>query len=148
MTKVKLIEYLGKILLLAVGIIAFWFWSTWQVEKRVIAECALQHSKQELVVKETQEKEAKNVEVKKSDDDKASGWWGVLGFFVPLAGLILFLVWMNDKPKTARKCGLGALISVCVGVVSTILYFVLIVILGPAIFGSLGIAFGTTMFLS
>lgn len=66
MTKVKLIEYLGKILLLAVGIIAFWFWSTWQVEKRVIAECALQHSKQELVAKETQEKEAKNVEVKKA----------------------------------------------------------------------------------
>lgn len=92
--------------------------------------------------------ENKNVEVKKSDDDKASGWWGVLGFFVPLAGLILFLVWMDDKPKTARKCGLGALISVCVGVVSTILYFVLIVILGPAIFGSLGIDFGTTTFLS
>ena len=66
MTKVKLIEYLGKILLLAVGIIAFWFWSTWQVEKRVIAECALQHSNQELAVKETQEKEAKNVEVKKA----------------------------------------------------------------------------------
>ena len=25
--------------------------------------------------------------------------WGVLGFFIPLVGLILFLVWMKDKKK-------------------------------------------------
>ncbi len=91
--------------------------------------------------------ENKSVEVKKNDDDKASGWWGVLGFFVPLAGLILFLVWMDDKPKTAKKCGIGALISVCVSVALTILYFILIVILGPAIFGSIGIAFETVSHL-
>lgn len=83
--------------------------------------------------------ENKNVEVKKSDDDKASGWWGVLGFFVPLAGLILFLVWMDDKPKTAKKCGIGALISVILGVVLAVAYFILIFIFGPAIVHSIGI---------
>lgn len=66
MTKAKIFEYFGKILLLALGLAAFWLWSTWQVEKRVRAECSLQHSQQELMLKENQEREIRNVEVKKS----------------------------------------------------------------------------------
>ena len=37
--------------------------------------------------------------------------WAVLGFFFPLVGFILFLVWQNDKPKAAASAGKGALIG-------------------------------------
>lgn len=68
--------------------------------------------------------------VKKSNsEDSGSGWWGVLGFFCPIAGLILFLVWMNDRPKSSKKAGIGALIAVILSVISTILYYVLVIIL-------------------
>lgn len=45
-------------------------------------------------------------------EDTGGFGWGLLGFCIPLAGLILFLVWNNERPKTAKSAGLGALISV------------------------------------
>ena len=58
-----------------------------------------------------EKKTTKKVENKDITDDGASVAWGILGFFVPLAGLILFLVWMNNKKKSAKAAGLGALIG-------------------------------------
>ena len=43
--------------------------------------------------------------------DKRSFGWAVLGFFLPLVGLILFFVWKKEKPGNAKKAGLGALIG-------------------------------------
>ena len=43
--------------------------------------------------------------------DKGSFGWAVLGFFLPLVGLILFFVWKKEKPGNAKKAGLGALIG-------------------------------------
>lgn len=63
-----------------------------------------------------------------SDDDGAAGW-GLLGFFIPIVGFILWLVWKNDYPKRSRAAGIGCLVSVCVSVVAVILYFVIIVAL-------------------
>lgn len=36
--------------------------------------------------------------------------WAVLGFFIPLAGLIIYLLWKDQKPNTANMAGLGALV--------------------------------------
>ena len=47
--------------------------------------------------------------------------WGVLGFFIPLVGLILFLVWMKDKKKAAKAAGIGALIGFIFSIISTVL---------------------------
>ena len=54
--------------------------------------------------------------------------WGVLGFFLPLVGLILFLVWKETKPKASKSSGMGALIGFVASFVIflTILLFVLI----------------------
>lgn len=49
--------------------------------------------------------------------DNGGFGWGLLGFCIPLVGLILYLVWKDEKPKTAKAAGLGALISVGVSVV-------------------------------
>ena len=47
--------------------------------------------------------------------------WGVLGFFIPLVGLILFLVWMKDKKRAAKAAGIGALIGFIFSIISTVL---------------------------
>ena len=44
--------------------------------------------------------------------DTAHIGWGVLGFLIPLVGLVLYLVWREEKPKTAKVAGFGALLSV------------------------------------
>ena len=54
--------------------------------------------------------------------------WGILGFCIPIVGLVLFLVWKDQKPKTAKAAGIGALIAVIVGV----FWYVLAAVIGAA----------------
>ncbi|MBO4456264.1 MAG: zinc ribbon domain-containing protein [Butyrivibrio sp.] len=42
--------------------------------------------------------------------------WGVLGFLIPLVGIILFFVWKDTKPNSARASLIGAVISIVIGV--------------------------------
>ncbi len=53
--------------------------------------------------------------------------WGLLGFCVPVAGLILYLVWKDERPLNAKAAGIGALVSVGVSILFYIIYFVIIV---------------------
>lgn len=41
-------------------------------------------------------------------NDSGTIWWGVLGFCVPLVGLILCLVWKKTTPNNAKSAGYGA----------------------------------------
>lgn len=61
--------------------------------------------------------------------DNGGFLWGLLGCCIPVVGLILFLVWKDQKPKTAKAAGIGALVSVIIGVIGSILYFALIAVL-------------------
>ena len=65
--------------------------------------------------------------------DNGSAGWGVLGFFFPLVGLILYLIWRDNKPKNAKSAGKGALIGVIVSVVLSIISTILYVIFLPQI---------------
>lgn len=38
--------------------------------------------------------------------------WGLLGCCLPIVGLVLFLVWKDEKPRTAKAAGIGALVAV------------------------------------
>ena len=58
--------------------------------------------------------------------DTAGGGWIALGFFFPLVGLILFLVWQTELPNRAKACGKGALIGVIVAVALWVLAFILL----------------------
>ena len=58
--------------------------------------------------------------------DNGGFGWGLLGCCIPIAGLILFLVWKDTKPKTAKAAGIGALVSVILGMI----YYVAIIALG------------------
>jgi hypothetical protein len=60
--------------------------------------------------------------------------WAVLGFFVPVAGLVLWLVWKDDRPGDSRRARNGFIASLIVGAVFAILYIILIVVvMGAAI---------------
>jgi hypothetical protein len=50
-------------------------------------------------------------------NDEGGFGWGLLGFCIPIVGLILYLVWMNERPNTAKSAGMGALISVGISIV-------------------------------
>lgn len=62
-------------------------------------------------------------------DDKGGFLWGLLGCCIPIVGLVLFLVWKDNKPKTAKAAGIGALVSV---IVSVLYYIIAIVIVGAS----------------
>ena len=49
----------------------------------------------------------------------------MLGFFIPLAGLILYLVWRTEYPLRAKSVGKGALVSVILYAVLVVLYIIL-----------------------
>ena len=40
-------------------------------------------------------------------EDTGSLGWCLLGCCIPMAGLILYFVWKDQKPKTAKKCIMG-----------------------------------------
>lgn len=58
--------------------------------------------------------------------DSSSFGWSLLGFCIPIVGLILFLVWKDTTPLKAKSAGMGALVSVIVGVVFYIIYAIII----------------------
>lgn len=65
--------------------------------------------------------------------DTGSFGWAVLGFFFPIVGLILFLVWKSEKPVSAKQAGMGALASVISTVVLWILLIVFAAMIGSAV---------------
>ena len=56
--------------------------------------------------------------------DKAGGieW---LCLFVPIVGLILYLVWQKDRPVAAKQCGKFAIIGAAVGFVIGIIFTII-----------------------
>ena len=70
-----------------------------------------------------------------TEADAPNMGFAVLGFFIPLVGLILYLVWKDKTPKKAKSAGKGALIGFCVSVAFWIIYAV---ILGSLIGSMLG----------
>lgn len=60
-----------------------------------------------------------------NSNDNGGFLWGLLGFCIPVVGLILFLIWKDQKPKTAKAAGIGALVSVIIYVVAYILIIAL-----------------------
>lgn len=63
----------------------------------------------------------------KPQDAKSFGW-ALLGFCIPLVGLILYLVWKDQTPLKAKSCGKGALISVIVSAAAYIIYVLFIAV--------------------
>ena len=66
--------------------------------------------------------------IDKVEFDKGNIGWIILGFIVPIAGLVLYILWKKEKPKSAKQAGIGALIRVLIYGVLVLIYFLIIVI--------------------
>ena len=57
--------------------------------------------------------------------DSGGFGWGLLGCCIPIVGLILFLVWKDNRPKTAKAAGIGAIVGFVIVVICYVLMFAL-----------------------
>ena len=49
--------------------------------------------------------------------DAPSLGWGLVGFIIPVAGLILYLIWKDESPLKAKSCLQGFIASIVLEVV-------------------------------
>ncbi len=48
---------------------------------------------------------------------QTSGWgWGVLAFFFPFVGFILWLAWKDSNPEHSRSAGIGMLVAILLAI--------------------------------
>lgn len=59
---------------------------------------------------------------KESENDKSSFGFAALGFFIPIVGLILYIIYYKERPLRAKSVGIGAIIGF-------VLHFVLAVVI-------------------
>lgn len=49
------------------------------------------------------------------DNDNGGILWLIIGFVIPVLGLILYFVWKKSKPNRAASCLHGAIVGFVVG---------------------------------
>lgn len=70
-------------------------------------------------------------------DDHSSFGFAILGFFIPIVGLILFLIYEGKKPKRAKSAGKGALIGFITKIVLSIILVILYVVFATSLFSNI-----------
>lgn len=69
-------------------------------------------------------------------EDRSSFGFALLGFFIPLAGLIFFLIYEGKKPKRAKSAGKGALIGFITKIVIAVVLFVAYMFFAASLFNT------------
>ena len=72
--------------------------------------------------------EQNNPEMYNPEEKKVKGsiGFGILGFLLPVIGLLLYLIWNKKKPEAAKGAGVGALIGAIFGVIMCIVFYFVI----------------------
>ena len=70
-------------------------------------------------------------------DDSSSIGFAILGFFIPLVGLILFLVYESKRPQRAKSAGIGALVGFITKIVISIVCVILCFVFASSIIGNI-----------
>lgn len=68
-------------------------------------------------------------------DDRSGFGFAILGFFIPIVGLILFLIYEGKKPKRAKSAGKGALTGFVTRITLSIILVVLYVVFAASLLG-------------
>lgn len=71
-----------------------------------------------------------------SEDNSNSGF-AIFGFFIPIVGLILFLIYEEKKPKRAKSAIKGALIGFITEIVLAIILVILYVVFAASLFNNI-----------
>lgn len=74
---------------------------------------------------------------KNVSEDSSSFGFALLGFFIPLVGLILFLIYEGKKPKRAKSAGKGALIGFITNIVLSIVLVILYIVFAASLFSNI-----------
>lgn len=90
-------------------------------EKRQRLEALLEKERQALYQKMNYNRSRRELE-QDTDDSGSFGWW-LLGFLLPVVGLILWIVWHRKKPNNAHASIWGAITSVVTGIALVIIAF-------------------------
>ena len=77
------------------------------------------------VQKELNNKDSSSYETHVYTQDSGSVGWGILGFFFPIVGLILYLCWIKSSPRSANSAGAGALIAVVLEIILALVFVIL-----------------------
>lgn len=72
-----------------------------------------------------------------ASEDSLSLGFAILGFFIPIVGLILFLIYEEKKPKRAKSAGKGALIGFITEIVLAIILVILYVVFAASLFNNI-----------
>ena len=72
-----------------------------------------------------------------ASEDRLSLGFAILGFFIPIVGLILFLIYEEKKPKRAKSAVKGALIGFITKIVLAIILVILYVVFATSLFNNI-----------
>lgn len=70
-------------------------------------------------------------------EDNSNLGFAILGFFIPIVGLILFLIYEEKKPKRAKSAVKGALIGFITKIVLAIILVILSVVFATSLFNNI-----------
>ncbi len=66
---------------------------------------------------------------KPQNDSYSFGWWW-LGFFIPLAGFIIWATCTDTAPTKSKRCLFGAIFGVIVPIVLFVLFYLVLFLIG------------------
>ena len=72
-----------------------------------------------------------------ASEDSLSLGFAIFGFFIPIVGLILFLIYEEKKPKRAKSAVKGALIGFITEIVLAIILVILSVVFAASLFNNI-----------
>lgn len=72
-----------------------------------------------------------------ASEDSLSLGFAIFGFFIPIVGLILFLIYEEKKPKRAKSAVKGALIGFITEIVLAIILVILSVVFATSLFNNI-----------
>jgi len=64
-----------------------------------------------------------------TEEENSTFGYAVLGFIIPLVGLVLYLIWLEEKPKASRSAGIGALVNVIISIIGSVIAVIIIFLL-------------------
>ena len=72
-----------------------------------------------------------------ASEDSLSLGFAIFGFFIPIVGLILFLIYEEKKPKRAKSAVKGALIGFITEIILAIILVILYVVFAASLFNNI-----------
>ena len=64
------------------------------------------------------------------NEDRRSVGFCILSFFIPVLGLVFYLVWKDQFPNKAKGCGIAAIIGAVCGVIGGVIRGILMAVFG------------------